>query len=78
MQGLAGGAVGAVAGALFSLGNALIIFGTAALIHVSWVDVSLSVSAAIGIGFLLSLVGVLYPAVIAARMQPVEAMRVEQ
>jgi len=27
---------------------------------------------------LLSLLGVLYPALIAARMQPVEAMRVEQ
>jgi len=26
----------------------------------------------------LSLLGVLYPAIIAARMQPVEAMRVEQ
>jgi len=26
----------------------------------------------------LSLLGVLYPAIVAARMQPVEAMRVEQ
>jgi ABC-type lipoprotein release transport system permease subunit len=33
---------------------------------------------ALGVGCLLSLLGVLYPALIAARMQPVEAMRVEQ
>mgnify|MGYP007098398725 CR=1 FL=1 len=31
-----------------------------------------------GVGCLLSLLGVLYPAIVAARMQPVEAMRVEQ
>jgi hypothetical protein len=78
MQGLAGGAVGAVAGALFSIGNSLFSFGTVALAHVSWAAVAMSVVTAIGIGFFLSLVGVLYPAIIAARMQPVEAMRVEQ
>jgi ABC-type antimicrobial peptide transport system permease subunit len=33
---------------------------------------------ATGVGVFLSLIGVFYPALIAARMQPVEAMRVEQ
>jgi ABC-type antimicrobial peptide transport system permease subunit len=33
---------------------------------------------AMSIGTVLSLVGVLYPAIVASRMQPVEAMRVEQ
>jgi ABC-type antimicrobial peptide transport system permease subunit len=37
-----------------------------------------SIFIAMGVGCLLSLLGVLYPALIAARMQPVEAMRVEQ
>jgi ABC-type antimicrobial peptide transport system permease subunit len=32
---------------------------------------------ATGVGCLLSLLGVLYPAIVAARMLPVEAMRVE-
>jgi len=32
----------------------------------------------VAIGCVLSLLGVLYPAIVAARMQPVEAMRVEQ
>ena len=78
MQGLAGGIVGALAGALFSFINSLISFGSAALIHVSWQSVIVSVSTATGVGFLLSLIGVFYPAIVAARMQPVEAMRVEQ
>ncbi len=38
----------------------------------------MSIVEATGIGIGLSLLGVLYPARVAARMQPVEAMRVEQ
>jgi ABC-type antimicrobial peptide transport system permease subunit len=30
------------------------------------------------VGCFLSLIGVLYPAIVAARMQPVEAMRAEE
>ena len=78
MQGLAGGAVGALAGALFSLLNATLSYGWDAISHLSWLEVALSISISIGVGFLLSLLGVLYPAALAARMQPVEAMRVEQ
>ncbi len=78
MQGIAGGTVGALAGALFSLVNSTVSFGWVALSHVSWLEVTLSVLVSIGVGFLLSLLGVLYPAALAARMQPVEAMRVEQ
>lgn len=78
MQGLAGGTVGALAGALFSLVNATLSFGWPALLHVSWMDVAFSIIVSVGVGFLLSLLGVLYPAALAARMQPVEAMRVEQ
>lgn len=33
---------------------------------------------AVAVGTSLSLLGVIYPALLAARMQPVEAMRVEQ
>ncbi len=78
MEGLSGGFVGAVAGALFSLINALLSFGTAAVTSLSWTDVFLSIILATGAGFLLSLIGVIYPAILAARMQPVEAMRAEQ
>ena len=78
MQGLAGAGAGALAGALFALINALLRFGFAATTLVSWLSVAGSVLIAIGVGCLLSLLGVLYPALVAARMHPVEAMRVEQ
>jgi putative ABC transport system permease protein len=78
MEGITGGFVGAAAGALFSLINALLGFGTVAVTSLSWTDVLLSVIFATGVGFLLSLLGVIYPAIVAARMQPVEAMRAEQ
>jgi small-conductance mechanosensitive channel len=78
MQGLAGAAAGALAGGGFALLNALARFGAESLRLVSAAEVGLSLAAATGVGLLLSLVGVLYPALVAARMQPVEAMRVEQ
>ena len=78
MQGLAGAGAGALAGAFFALLNGILRLGFAAMASVSWSSVILSVLIAIGVGCLLSLLGVLYPALIAARMQPVEAMRVEQ
>jgi cell division protein FtsX len=78
MQGLAGAFAGSILGALFSLLNLWIRFGTAAISSVSFIDIFISMAIATGVGVLLSLVGVFYPALIAARMQPVEAMRVEQ
>ena len=78
MQGIVGGIAGALAGAVFSLLNSLLAFGTQSLVHLSWPGVLVSVLFATGVGFLLSLLGVLYPAVVAARMQPVDAMRVEE
>ena len=77
MQGLAGGVAGALMGALFSLLNALISFGIPALVTLSWPAVFASILSATLVGFLLSLLGVVYPAIVAARMQPVEAMRAE-
>jgi putative ABC transport system permease protein len=77
MQGLVGGGIGALVGAFFSLITAATSFGTVALIQVSWLDVAGSVLWATLVGFFLSLVGVFYPAIVAAKMQPVEAMRTE-
>jgi len=78
IQGLAGAGIGALVGAVFSLLNGWLRFGTAALTTLSWADLAGSVGIAMVVGCLLSLLGVLYPALVAARMQPVEAMRVEQ
>ena len=78
MQGLAGAGVGALSGALFALINSLLHFGKVAVTSLLWADVGISILMAISVGCLLSLLGVLYPAFVAARMQPVEAMRIEQ
>ena len=77
MQGLAGAAIGGVAGALFALVSSTIVYGLTALTAVSWTGVGQSLGLAVLVGCLLSLAGVLYPALVAARMAPVEAMRTE-
>ena len=77
MQGLAGAGMGALVGAVFSLFNGWLRFGAVALTAVSWANLAGSVVIAMAVGCLLSLLGVLYPALVAARMQPVEAMRAE-
>jgi hypothetical protein len=78
MQGLVGAAAGAVGGAIFALLNGLVFFGRQALTQLPLNDLGISLAAATAAGCLLSLIGVSYPAWVAARMQPVEAMRVEQ
>jgi hypothetical protein len=77
MQGIAGASLGALAGGLFALAGALLRFGAVALTHLPWSEAAFSLVTATVTGCLLSLVGVLYPAIVAARMQPVEAMRAE-
>jgi hypothetical protein len=77
MQGLVGAGLGALAGALFALLSNAARFGTLAVTTPVPGDILLSVAIATGVGCLLSVLGVLYPAFVAARMQPVEAMRAE-
>jgi len=78
MQGLAGAGMGALIGAVFSLLSGWLRFGFGSLTLISFGSPAVSILIATGVGCLLSLLGVFYPALIAARMQPVEAMRVEQ
>jgi len=78
IQGLIGSGAGAVVGGVFALANFFLRFGTVSITTLSWTQAGLSVAGATLVGCVLSLVGVMYPAMVAARMQPVEAMRVEQ
>jgi hypothetical protein len=78
MQGAAGAAAGALAGGLVALLGAWARFGGRAVAAVPAGEVALSIAGATAVGIALSLAGVLYPAWVASRMQPVEAMRVEQ
>ncbi|MGB3209673.1 MAG: FtsX-like permease family protein [Desulforhopalus sp.] len=78
MQGLAGGIVGAVLGAVVAFSASIIRFGLSSASFMPWGEVGATIFYAICTGTGLSLLGVLYPAIVASRMQPVEAMRVEQ
>lgn len=78
IQGLIGSGIGALGGALAAIAAALVKFGPAAAALLPWPQLGTTFVIAVGTGTVLSLAGVLYPAIVAARMQPVEAMRVEQ
>jgi putative ABC transport system permease protein len=77
IQGLVGSAIGALSGGLFSLLNGVARFGMVVFTSLSWTEAVESMLLATGVGCFLSLLGVLYPAIVAARMLPVEAMRAE-
>ncbi len=78
MQGFAGAVIGALGGGLFAVLTAWFRFGSEAFATPPYQSFVLSMATSVLIGISLSLIGVLYPAIIASRMQPVEAMRVEQ
>lgn len=78
IQGVIGSGIGAVIGAFFAFVSSLFIFGTLAFASFPVAALSLNILAATGVGCLLSMIGVIFPAFKAARMEPVEAMRVEE
>jgi len=75
LQGIIGSALGGVAGALIAFLGALLKYGSPIVVLINLNHVSTSILSGIAIGCLLSIIGVLYPALLAAKMQPVEAMR---
>jgi len=77
IQGLAGSLIGALAGLIIGLATALIRFGTPAVSHLAAADIGKSLLFSVLVGAGLSLIGVVYPAIVAARMRPVEAMRAQ-
>ncbi|PHR27093.1 MAG: hypothetical protein COA36_10010 [Desulfotalea sp.] len=78
LQGLAGGFIGALLGGLIGLASSFFTFGFSTVAFIPWTNICLTMLYAMCLGTFLSLIGVLYPAIVASRMQPVEAMRVEQ
>ena len=77
MQGLVGATAGAIIGCFFSLLSGAARFGFASWGDLSWLSALSSMSIATLAGCTLSLIGVLYPALLAARMEPINAIRSE-
>ncbi|THB77352.1 MAG: ABC transporter permease [Desulfobacteraceae bacterium] len=75
LQGMIGASIGALFGVLIAFFNTFIRFGTSAWNFISFNDSGMVILTAIALGCMLSILGVLYPALLAARMQPVEAMK---
>lgn len=75
LQGIIGSALGGSAGAVIAFLGALIKYGGSVIGLISLNQILTSVLSAVVLGCLLSILGVLYPALLAAKMQPVEAMR---
>ena len=78
IMGISGAVVGSLLGAVIALISSLFRFGSSFFPLIPWFEIGSTMALTTGTGTFLSLLGVLYPAIIAARMRPVEAMRVEQ
>lgn len=78
MQGVAGSLLGALIGLLVGIVAGLFRFGWAAVANASLGALAGTIGLSVLVGAGLSLVGVVYPAVVAARMRPVEAMRAQE
>lgn len=78
IQGMAGSLAGGLVGLAIGLVTGLVRFGPVALKQVSPADLGWTLCLSVLVGAGLSLLGVVYPAIVAARMRPVEAMRAQE
>ncbi|HEX3356862.1 MAG TPA: FtsX-like permease family protein [Tepidisphaeraceae bacterium] len=76
-QGVVGTTIGVIAGVVVSLAGASLSYGADAWRNFPAATVILAAAGCLTIGIVLTVAGAIYPAWTAARMQPIEAMRVE-
>lgn len=77
MQGVAGGVVGALLGVLLGVLRSSWKYGWASMQHFPAGDVSVAAGLAVAMGVVISALAAVYPAWVAARLAPMEAMRIE-
>ena len=76
-QGVVGTVIGITLGLFMSLVSASINYGSHAWKNLPAQELLIAIGICLGVGIALTIVGAVYPAWRAARMQPIEAMRVE-
>ena len=77
MQGIAGGVIGVIVGLLLGLLRGLISYGWLAMTYMPLLDLLSVAGGSLLIGVILSALAAMYPAWSAARLAPMEAMRIE-
>ena len=77
LHGFVGSTIGAALGLFVTLVSVTMTYGATTLHHIPWPHLAADGTSACLIGITLTVLGALYPAWQAARMQPVEAMRSE-
>ena len=77
LQGLAGGLIGIVLGTILGLVRSLWEFGGLALANLPALVLLMSAGACLVAGVVLAAMAAVYPAWVAARLAPMEAMRIE-
>ena len=77
MQGFAGGVLGAAAGLLLGMVRSGTNYGFIAMANLPFAAMLGTAAAAIVVGVVISILAAVYPAWVAARLAPMEAMRVE-
>ncbi|HSV13337.1 MAG TPA: FtsX-like permease family protein, partial [Tepidisphaeraceae bacterium] len=76
-QGVVGTVLGVIVGALLAMASQTRAYGSFAWTNVPWMQILTAAGICLAVGIGLTVAGALYPAWQAARMQPIEAMRVE-
>ena len=76
--GIIGAVLGIVLGMLVALAAAVLQFGNFGLTYFPQLEASKVIAGSVIAGIMLAVVGAVYPAAVAARMNPVDALRVEE
>ena len=77
MQGVAGGVIGAIVGLLLGCGRSVVMYGWMAMAQTSFSELAATAAVSFVLGLVISAMAAVYPAWVAARLAPMEAMRIE-